>query len=239
MGRTNQNWIRGIRLLMVPAFGSLFAFACVQPQQATTETNTGAVNNGTYQGGLPSTSYDPNVNNYSAQPSYSNPFSVDTSGGGVTNNFPSATNTITPSSLPTGNCLFNVAEAEAAIISYTNQHRQRNGITTAYAGNQNLANMARDWSGQMARAGRLEHRRNLTSFLDQFGLNSIGENIAFFGGQPNVTADRIAYHFVFESWATSPPHNEAMLSRSFTTLGTGVYCQGDEIYATQNFGLSR
>ncbi len=144
------------------------------------------------------------------------------------------------SNISTGNCSFDAAAAEHAIIAETNAFRRSQGITRDYQAHSGLGSMARTWTGQLAGLGRLQHRteNDLLSHAGQFGFRQIGENIANTQGFSFNSPQAAARQFVLDNWANSTQgHREAMLSTSFTHIGAGIYCTGNGVvYAAQNFG---
>lgn len=95
-----------------------------------------------------------------------------------------------------------------------------------------LARLATDWSGQMARSGRFVHRDLDTARsgpgIGQF--SALGENIAWVRGYED---DGYELHL---GWMRSDGHRRNLLQPGFDTIGIGVVCSGGRAWATQDFG---
>lgn len=98
-----------------------------------------------------------------------------------------------------------------------------------------LAELARDWSREMADTGQLRHQDLGAALQDGEleGYAAVGENI--FTGSGPVTAGRI-----HEGWMRSPDHRGNVLEPGWDRLGVGVVCAEDgSVWATQEFGRTR
>jgi uncharacterized protein YkwD len=95
-----------------------------------------------------------------------------------------------------------------------------------------LARMASDWSGQMARTGQLVHR-DLDAARGMPGIgqfSALGENIAWVRGYED---DGYQLHL---GWMRSEGHRRNLLQPGFDRIGVGVVCAGGRAWATENFG---
>jgi uncharacterized protein YkwD len=111
-----------------------------------------------------------------------------------------------------------------------NDERRERGLD-AVAWDEQLAELARDWSREMAEDAQFEHRpidRELV--LDELdGFVGVGENI-FMAAGPAPAG------FAHVGWMESPSHRANLLSPGWDRVGIGVLCTDGGWYATQNFG---
>lgn len=98
--------------------------------------------------------------------------------------------------------------------------------------NDTLAEVAEDWSEQMAENDRLEHQ-DIVAVMEQEGLSGfrgIGENV--FTATAPVPAG--AMHV---GWMESDGHRANVLNPGWNRMGVGVHCADDgSVWATQQFG---
>ena len=124
------------------------------------------------------------------------------------------------------------AEAIARdLFNRANAERKARGLAQL-AWSDDLAKLASDWSGQMARTGRFVHR-DLDEAHSQPGIgqySALGENIAWVRGYED---DGYELHL---GWMRSDGHRRNLLQPGFDTVGIGVVCSGGKAWATQNFG---
>jgi uncharacterized protein YkwD len=118
-----------------------------------------------------------------------------------------------------------------AIFDRVNAERSERGLAPV-EWNDALAEVARDWSREMAASGRLEHQdvRDLLPREELGGLNGIGENV--FRATGPVPAGT-----VHAGWMRSDDHRVNVLDPGWDRLGVGVHCADDgSVWATQEFG---
>jgi uncharacterized protein YkwD len=124
------------------------------------------------------------------------------------------------------------AEAIAKdLFARVSAERKARGLP-ALAWSDDLARMASDWSGQMARSGQFVHR-DLDAARSRPGIgqfSALGENIAWVRGYED---DGYQLHL---GWMRSDGHRRNLLQPGFDTIGIGVVCAGGRAWATQNFG---
>ena len=124
------------------------------------------------------------------------------------------------------------AEAIARdLFNRANAERKARGLAPL-AWSDDLARLASDWSGQMARTGRFVHR-DLDEARSRPGIgqySALGENIAWVRGYED---DGYELHL---GWMRSDGHRRNLLQPGFDTVGIGVVCSGGKAWATQNFG---
>lgn len=121
------------------------------------------------------------------------------------------------------------AAIERRIFDLVNTERRERGLEELEWDDQ-LAGLARDWSGQMADEGRLEHQEAQRMLERADGFTGVGENI--FRATGPVPASTIHV-----GWMRSEGHRANILRPAFDTLGVGVVCTDDgEVWATQRFG---
>jgi Cysteine-rich secretory protein family len=118
-----------------------------------------------------------------------------------------------------------------AIFDRVNDERAARGIEPV-AWNDDLASVARDWSGAMAADGQLRHQ-DVREVLDGealSGFTGLGENI--FRSTGPVPAGTI-----HAGWMRSADHRVNVLNPGWNRLGVGVHCAEDgSVWATQEFG---
>jgi uncharacterized protein YkwD len=125
---------------------------------------------------------------------------------------------------------------EDEIFALVNDERRKNNLKSLAWDNQ-LAEIARDYSRQMAEENFFDH-------FDPRGANvvvrakraklkhwsKIGENLFSVENLKNFDA------FAVKSWMESPTHRENILDADFNTAGIGIVESGDgEIFVTQVF----
>jgi uncharacterized protein YkwD len=116
------------------------------------------------------------------------------------------------------------------LFERANDERRERGLDPL-EWNEDLAQLAREWSGEMSVTGEFRHRDiDVDLIQDMDGLTGLGENI--FTSTAPVPAGR-----AHEGWMRSTDHRANLLSPDWDLLGVGVVCADDgSVYATQNFG---
>lgn len=118
-----------------------------------------------------------------------------------------------------------------ALFDRVNDERQERGLA-AVQWNDQLAQVARQWSAEMAERATFEHQ-DIQALLKSDRLNgfrSVGENI--FQASGPVPAGTIHV-----GWMRSDSHRPNILNPGWDRLGVGVHCADDgSVWATQNFG---
>ena len=118
-----------------------------------------------------------------------------------------------------------------ALFDRVNVERENRGLEPV-AWNDQLAEVAREWSAEMAGTGRLEHQdvRSLLGREELSGFAGIGENI--FTASAPVPAG-VAH----SGWMRSAGHRANLLNPGWDRLGVGVFCAADgSVWAAQEFG---
>lgn len=118
-----------------------------------------------------------------------------------------------------------------AIFDRANAERERRGLAPV-GWNEDLAEVARRWSAEMARRGKLEHQdvQELLQGDELPGFRSVGENI--FRATASVRAG-----VIHVGWMRSDSHRPNILNPGWDRLGVGVHCADDgSVWATQEFG---
>ena len=118
-----------------------------------------------------------------------------------------------------------------ALFDRANAERQARGVAPV-EWNESLAEVAREWSAEMAQRATLEHQdvRALLEGDRLPGFRSIGENI--FRSTGPVPAG-----LVHVGWMRSDSHRPNILNPGWDRLGVGVHCADDgSVWATQEFG---
>jgi uncharacterized protein YkwD len=116
------------------------------------------------------------------------------------------------------------------LFERANDERRERGLEPL-EWNEELAQLAREWSQEMSATGEFQHRDIDLDLIEEFdGLTGLGENI--FTSTAPVPSGR-----AHEGWMRSPGHRANLLSPDWDRLGIGVVCTDDgSVYATQNFG---
>jgi uncharacterized protein YkwD len=117
------------------------------------------------------------------------------------------------------------------LIGRLNAERNARGLAPL-TWDDDLANMAADWSTHMAATGDFSHR-DLSSASSLPGISkfsALGENIAWVEGYPDE-----AYQLHI-GWMRSDGHRANMLQPGFDSVGIGVVCSDGRAWATTNFG---
>jgi uncharacterized protein YkwD len=120
---------------------------------------------------------------------------------------------------------------EREIFDRVNAERDERGLEPV-GWDEDLAELARDWSREMADSGQLRHQdlRSVLQDRQVEGYASLGENI--FSGRGQVNAGRI-----HKGWMRSEDHRGNVLEPGWDRLGVGVVCTEDgATWATQEFG---
>lgn len=120
---------------------------------------------------------------------------------------------------------------ERAIFDMVNRERQARDLEPL-AWDDRLAELAREWSQEMASNDDLEHQ-DLDALSERVeGYVGLGENI--FQASAAVPAGEIHV-----GWMRSPGHRANVLRPGFDRLGVGVLCADDgQVWATQRFGAT-
>lgn len=130
------------------------------------------------------------------------------------------------------------AKMEAAIRQRINQIRQEQGLNPLQ-NNEKLAQVARNYSQQMARDKFFSHTGSdgstLTTRVRAGGITywAVGENLFKSTNVPEPVP------FAVQGWMDSPGHRENILRPVFTETGIGVWREGNTYYITQLFMRSR
>jgi uncharacterized protein YkwD len=124
------------------------------------------------------------------------------------------------------------AEAERAmerlVFDLANDERRERGLDPV-EWDESLADLARDWSREMADRGSLEHQDGQVMLERAEGFVGVGENI--FRATGPVPAST-----VHVGWMRSEGHRGNVLQPAFDRLGVGFVCTDDgEVWATQRF----
>ena len=118
-----------------------------------------------------------------------------------------------------------------AMFDRANAERQERGVAPV-EWNDALAEVAREWSAEMAERGTLEHQdvRSLLQSDRLSGFRSLGENIFRSTGPIPVGA-------IHAGWMRSDSHRPNILNPGWDRLGVGVHCADDgAVWAAQEFG---
>ena len=116
--------------------------------------------------------------------------------------------------------------AEGDFLGRTNRLRAENGAG-ALTSDQQMVDVARRWSGEMARQQQLSHNPNLKNEVDNWRV--IGENVG-------VGSDVATIQRAFED---SPRHRENILNNTYTHAGIGVVEVDGRIWVTVVFKQPR
>ena len=130
----------------------------------------------------------------------------------------------------------NLADDENSIHDLVNNERRRRGLSEL-SWDGKLANLAREYSREMARESFFSHfDRDGNSVVERARQsnikrwNKIGENLFFCEGYDNFDA------LAVRGWLDSPEHRRNMLDPQFNATGIGVARTRDgRIYITQIF----
>jgi hypothetical protein len=86
-----------------------------------------------------------------------------------------------------------------------------------------------DWSASMAQKNQMAHNPNYSKQIPSKWTRA-GENVAYACGYGSKSAQVIV-----DNWKASPGHYSNLIG-DFTSIGIGVYWDGNCMWATQNFG---
>jgi hypothetical protein len=111
---------------------------------------------------------------------------------------------------------------ESYFVSHINAERTNRGLHALEIA-QDLVEVARYWSAQMASDGAISHDPNLTSEVNNWTM--LGDNV----GRAGNAAD------IHRAFMDSPSHRDNILGSRFTHVGVGVVDAGDRIYVTEVF----
>lgn len=119
---------------------------------------------------------------------------------------------------------FDAEAAESAAHDRVNEARQANGLSPLPESTE-LVSFSREWSGEMAASGDLEH--------SDVACAGGGENIAFadIGGK---TSAEVGVE-IAEGWLDSPQHRENIMRNQWQTTGIGMVNDRGRVYASQQF----
>lgn len=126
------------------------------------------------------------------------------------------------------------AQMEAAVREQINQVRLQNGLN-ALSNNEQLAQVARNYSQQMARDNFFSHTGSdgstLAERVEAGGVRYrvVGENLFKSTNAPEPVP------LAVEGWMESQGHRENILRPVFTETGIGVWQEGNTYYITQLF----
>lgn len=117
------------------------------------------------------------------------------------------------------------------IFDRVNAEREARGLEPV-AWNEDLAQIARDWSADMAERGVLEHQdvREVLTGDTLTGFTGLGENIFTASGPVPAGVAHVG-------WMRSDDHRVNVLNPGWDRLGVGVFCAPDgSVWAAQEFG---
>lgn len=122
---------------------------------------------------------------------------------------------------------------EYEIFELLNRERSRSRLRQL-AWDDDLAQVARNYSRQMAREGFFSHHdsrgRSVVDRAEKIGWAKIGENLFMCTATEDLAALSV------RGWLRSVTHRRNMLDREWTDTGIGVYrSRDDRIYVTQVF----
>ena len=127
-----------------------------------------------------------------------------------------------------------VAQMEAEIRQRINEIRQENNLNLL-ENNEKLAQVARDYSRQMAQGNFFSHTSPDGSTPAQrvsaAGITYliVGENLFRSTNAPNPVSLSV------KGWMNSPGHRKNILRSAFNQTGVGIWQDGNRFYATQLF----
>jgi uncharacterized protein YkwD len=133
-----------------------------------------------------------------------------------------------------------LSELERTIYRFTNEVRQRNGVSPLTWEN-SLRDVARAHSADMLvrnyfshvnPEGRSPHERIIAG--SRFPLSMTGENIWTGSGRQFGDARQLA-RIIVDNWMSSPGHRKNLLGPEFTDIGVGVAASGNNVMVTQVF----
>jgi uncharacterized protein YkwD len=132
--------------------------------------------------------------------------------------------------------VLSLEQTEAEIFDMVNEQRRRNSLN-ALEWNEELAQVARDYSRKMARGNFFDHYDPDGESVVERAKNArvknwskIGENLFYCENIDEFS--RIAV----KGWMKSPTHKENILDHEWNYSGIGVYVgRGNRVYVTQVF----
>jgi len=128
-----------------------------------------------------------------------------------------------------------ITPQESAILELTNEERTKAGLQPLKA-NPRLMQAARDYSFQMAQAGKLTHSLHGKSFADRIKKSGY----AYRRAGENVARSKDCFPHVMGLWMKSHGHRNNILNPEFEEMGIGIYAtQHGDRYFTQLFGGQR
>jgi hypothetical protein len=111
---------------------------------------------------------------------------------------------------------------EAQFVAMINAVRAANGAGPLVVDEQ-LVDVARSWSGQMAAAGDISHNPNLRG--DISGGRKLGENVGMGPSVPTLE----------DAFENSPHHFANMVDPAFNRIGVGIVESGGTIFVTEDY----
>lgn len=153
-------------------------------------------------------------------------------GGGTATSVPTTTTTAPASPPPPPSGQGSVAQRiTQELLTRLNAERRARGLQPL-TWDENLARMAREWSGEMARTKVFQHRDlgEALGWPELARYSALGENIATVAGYPDYA---LQLHL---GWMRSEGHRRSILQPGFDAVGIGVVCEDGQVWATQNFG---
>lgn len=117
-----------------------------------------------------------------------------------------------------------------------NRERRRRGLSELHF-HSGYADLCRDHSRSMARAGQIFHGDNPRRIHSSWS----GENVAEVpmgrvrGFRHRISSERDVALALHRMWINSPGHRANMLNPRFRQVGIGVHRRGNRYYATQLF----
>ncbi len=129
----------------------------------------------------------------------------------------------------------NISDIEQQLVKKINELRVKQGLKPLKV-DKSLCFVAKNYSKKMWMNKFFAHVDPYTGLdalgrLKQNGIlyPSVGENLAFieYSSLTAPIADKVV-----NLWMESPPHRATMLSKKYTLLGVGAYCEGGKCYIT-------
>ena len=134
------------------------------------------------------------------------------------------------------------ASIESAILSAANAYRRSQGYGALKSGNAEMSFAARAQAMDLLVQGRVGHMSgNGNDFESRMralrpgvmNLPVMGENAA--RSTRYGLSDAEAAVYIVQQWIKSPAHRQALVSRDYISVTTGVARRGEEVYAVQIF----
>jgi uncharacterized protein YkwD len=130
------------------------------------------------------------------------------------------------------------AEQAAEAVLFEQHQQARQGTASSLRWADDMAAVARTWSDEMARSGRLGHNPR---YADQVCCwQRVAENVAYVGPVRVIGSPEAAARRLFQRWMESEGHRSSILRREHDHIGIGVRIDGDDrMWATAVFRQSR